>query len=464
MAFPADRLQEPTSGAPRMDTRPDILAYDGFLEQLRGVRGAAAAEREAALLHVSIDHFRATLRTYAGRTDAVLHQLAAILRSATGGEGVVGEMGWGEFGIIAGPRIRPGELAQSLVQQISRTDFGATGHGTLYLTASVGIAPVTGPLQKLDEILCTADAGARAASNAGGNRVLSLRVEDPRAQRDLYEVRTLPHLREAIRDGRLIPYCQPIVPLRPSDDVLPAAEMLIRIETRGGELLQPAQFLPIAERFRLTSAIDREIFERACVWLESRASSWVDLDYLTVNLHAQSLNDTELTDWLVQRIAQGRFPARRLCIEITESAAIQHLDQARHLLQRLHDIDCRLALDDFGTGHSSLAQFQALPVDIVKLDGAFMDNVVDDPTSREIVGWVCDLCRAMDRRTVAEHCSTPDILETVRRLGIDYAQGHAVCEPFPLEQLLPHLPTLATLDGDTIIEPLVPRQSPRNIR
>jgi EAL domain-containing protein (putative c-di-GMP-specific phosphodiesterase class I) len=86
------------------------------------------------------------------------------------------------------------------------------------------------------------------------------------------------------------------------------------------------------------------------------------------------------------------------------------------------------------------------------------------PTAREIVGWVCDLCRALDRRTVAEHCSTPDILEAVRRLGIDYAQGHAVREPFPLERLLPHLPTLVTLDGDTIVEPLASRQSPRNIR
>ena len=447
-----------------MDTRPHILAYDEFLAQLLRLRESAAATREAALLHVSVDHFRATLRTYPGRTDAVLAQLTSILGAAIQGEGIVGELGWGEFGIVAGPDIRPAELAQAIVQRIAQTNFGMTGHGTLYLTASIGIAPIVGPTQKLDEILCTADAGARAASNAGGNRVLSLRVEDPLAQRDLHEVRTLPRLREAIRDGRFIPYCQPIVPLRPSDKVLPAAELLIRIATRSGELLQPAQFLPIAERFRLTSAIDREILERACVWLESRASSWVDLDYLTVNLHAQSLDDTELTEWLVQRIAQGKFPARRLCIEITESAAIQNLEQARHLLQRLHEIDCRLALDDFGTGHSSLAQFQALPVDIVKLDGSFMNNVVDDPTSREIVGWVCDLCRAMDRRTVAEHCSTPDILETVRRLGIDYAQGHAVCEPFPLERLLPHLPTLATLDGDTIIEPLVPRQSPRNMR
>jgi EAL domain-containing protein (putative c-di-GMP-specific phosphodiesterase class I) len=350
------------------------------------------------------------------------------------------------------------------VHRIAGTDFGGAGAGSLYLTASIGIAPVTGPAQALDEILCTADAGARAASNAGGNRVLALRVEDPLAQRDLHEVRTLPRLREAIRDGRLVLHCQPIVPLRLADNVLPAAEMLVRIATASGELLQPAQFLPIAERFRLTSAIDREIIERACHWLESRATSWVDLDYLTVNLHAQSLDDSDLTDWLLRRIANARFPAHRLCIEITESAAIQNLDSARHLLQRLHEIDCRLALDDFGTGHSSLAQFQALPVDIVKLDGAFMNNVVDDPTSREIVGWVCDLCRAMDRRTVAEHCSTPDILETVRQLGIDYAQGHAVCEPFPLDRLLPPLPTLAAVDGETVPTPILGRQSPRNMR
>lgn len=447
-----------------MNTRPDILGYDDFLEQMLGVRAMASASHEAALLHVSIDHFRATLRTYPGRTDAVLAQLSQLLTAATQGRCVVGEMGWGEFGIVASAGIQPREVAQSLVQQIAGTNFGNAGNGTLYLTASVGVAPITGPQQPLDEILCTADAGARAASNAGGNRVLALRVESPIAQRDLHEIRTLPSLREAIRDGRLIPFCQPIVPLRPSDNVLPAAEMLIRIATKTGELLQPAQFLPIAERFRLTSSIDREIVERACVWLESRASSWIDLDYLTVNLHAQSLDDTDLTDWLVQRIAQGAFPARRLCIEITESAAIQNLDQARLLLERLHAIGCRLALDDFGTGHSSLAQFQALPVDIVKLDGAFMKDVVHDPTAREIVGWVCDLCRAMDRRTVAEHCSTPDILETVRRLGIDYAQGHAVCEPFPLERLLPPLPTLADVDGDTIIVPLRPRQSPRNMR
>ena len=465
MAIPTDRApprrREPLP-APGVDR---VLDYDAFVDQLREARAAAAPGRAFALLHVSVDYFRATLRTYSGRSDGVLDGLAVLLLEATDGRAIIGRLGWGEFGILLGPHLPALEIAQDVARRIAGTNFGASGRGSLYLTASVGVAPISGPGQALDEILCTADAAARAACNAGGNRALSLQADDPRARRDLHEVRTLPRLREAIRDGRLVLYCQPIVPLRPDDSVLPAAEMLIRIATQDGEILQPAQFLPIAERFRLTSVIDREIIERACQWLESRATSWVDLDYLTVNLHAQSLDDDDLTDWLVQRIAQARFPARRLCIEITESAAIQNLDSARQLLERLHAIDCRLALDDFGTGYSSLAQFQALPVDVVKLDGAFMNNVVDDPASREIVGWVCDLCRAMDRRTVAEHCSTTDILETVRRLGIDYAQGHAVCEPFPLDQLLPPLPTLATVDGDPVVPP-APRggHSPRNMR
>jgi diguanylate cyclase (GGDEF)-like protein len=205
---PTDRAaaEEATMSALPTTSSNGIAAYDGFVDALRALRAAATPVHEAALLHVSVDHFRATLRTYAGRTDAVLAQLSALLLESTQGRSFVGELGWGEFGILAGPGMRAFDVAQSLVHRIAGTDFGGAGAGSLYLTASIGIAPVTGPAQTLDEILCTADAGARAASNAGGNRVLALRVEDPLAQRDLHEVRTLPRLREAIRDGRLVLY------------------------------------------------------------------------------------------------------------------------------------------------------------------------------------------------------------------------------------------------------------------
>lgn len=426
----------------------DLADRDDLLDSVRVARAGATARAEGALLHVNIDHFRATLRSYTGRTDAVLERMVRVLQDVGGQFGRVsgiGRLGLDEFGIVLPPGTRrsPAEIARAIVHRIAGTNFGTPGDGALYLTVSVGVAPITGPDQPLDEILCTADSAARVARKAGGGRAHALRPHDALALGDVHAVRMLPRLREAIRDGRLVLHCQPIVPLRATDKRLPAAEVLVRMATGNGDLLPPAQFLPVAARFRLTSLVDREVIDRTCHWLESRSSAWVDLEFLTVNLHAQSLDDTELTDWLVHRVANARFAPHRLCIEITESAAIQNLDRARLLLQQLHDIGCRLALDDFGAGYSSLAQFQALPVDIVKLDGAFMTDVVDDPGARELVAWVCDLCRAADRRTVAEHCSSPEILETVRRLGIDYAQGHAVCEPFPLDRLLPTLPASA---------------------
>src|SRR5512139_2516984 len=100
MAPAMDRAQEQQHGALRMNTRPDIAGYDDFLERLLQIRAGASAQQEAALLHVSIDHFRATLRTYPGRTDAVLAQLSALLATATQGRCMLGELGWGEFGIV----------------------------------------------------------------------------------------------------------------------------------------------------------------------------------------------------------------------------------------------------------------------------------------------------------------------------------------------------------------------------
>jgi diguanylate cyclase (GGDEF)-like protein len=419
-----------------------IAHRDDLLDSIRAASAVATARAEGALLHLNVDHFRATLRSYPGRSDGVLERLAAAVHEVARTFGCTGRLGLDEFGVVLPPGTRrsPLEIARAIVEHIAGTDFGTPGEEPLYVTVSVGVAPITSPDQPLDEVLCTAAAAARLARRSGGHRAHALRPDDALALGDVHAVRMLPRVREAIRDGRLLLHCQPIVPLRPAAGRPPAAEVLVRMLATTGELLPPSEFLPVAERFRLTSLIDREVIDRSCHWLESRANSWVDLDFLTVNLHAHSLDDSELTDWLVQRVAGARFPADRLCIEITESGAFQNLDRARHLLQQLRDIGCHLALDDFGAGYSSLAQFQALPVDIVKLDGGFMTHVVEDPAARELVAWVCDLCRAADRLTVAEHCSTPAIIETVRHLGIDYAQGHAVCEPFPLDRLLPVSP------------------------
>ncbi len=432
----------PPDAPPSSAAVAPIEERDAFLERVLRVRDALPDGEEAALLYVNLDHFRATITHSGARSGQVLERVRELLQRRAAGTGDLGSLGLEEFGLLLPAPLKeaPLAVARELVAAIGAAQFSDDEPEPVRFTASIGVAPITCREQPLDEILCTADAAARAARSVGGNRAIAMRPHETLALADLKAVRTLPRLREALDEGRLVLYCQPIVPLRAGDGRLPAAEILSRLSTREGELLAPSEFLPIAERFRLTAMLDREVVERACGWIESRSQTWVDLDYLTVNLHPLSLADAEFTEWLVDRIAQVRFPAHRLGIEITESTAVKNVPQARRLFTQLRDTGCRIALDDFGSGYSSLTRFQDLPVDIIKLDGAFMRNIVDDHAARALVAWVCDLCRAADRTTVAEYCSTPDVLEVVRSLGLDYAQGHAVCEPFPLERLLPAMP------------------------
>jgi diguanylate cyclase (GGDEF)-like protein len=410
-----------------------LMDRDGFNDRLAViVRDAPTA---GGLLFVDLDHFNVSLNAYGGRTNSVLARVALLLADAAADHGDVARLGGADYGIL----LEQGDatlFGRDLARRIADTNFG-TAAAPLYLTASIGVVPFDGGhAANVAEMVCTADAAVYAARNSGGNRAVALRLDDELAVRSRQAIATLPLLRDALRNGRIQLYCQPIVPLRSNDMSQQAAEILARLLTPDGEIMLPNDFLPVADRFRLTSMFDRAVIEQSCAWLESHARSWVDLGYVTVNLHAQSLADEDLKDWLVRRISNGQFDSRRICIEVTESAAIQNLTHAAQFLNRLRETGCRVALDDFGAGYSSLAHFQSLPVDIVKLDGGFMGNIVEDAAAREMVAWICDLCRAADRRTVAEHCSSPDILEAVRALGIDYAQGHAVCEPFPLEHLL----------------------------
>jgi EAL domain-containing protein (putative c-di-GMP-specific phosphodiesterase class I) len=237
-------------------------------------------------------------------------------------------------------------------------------------------------------------------------------------------------------------YCQPIVPLRTMDRSLQSADVVLFAMARGDVRL-PDDLPPVADR--IAPQVDQRLIEGVCRWLASRSRSWVDLDYVTVKLNARSLADRELTEWVLARLDLGHFDQRRLCVAVTEEAAMQQMDLACEFLSQVRATGCHVALDDFGAGGAPLARFEALPIDVVRLDGSFVARIVEDAAARELVGWIGDLCHAFGRRTVAKHCDTPDILAVARRLGLDDAQGLAVCEPFPLDQLLPAVAPTLTL-------------------
>lgn len=303
----------------------------------------------------------------------------------------------------------------------------------LYISASIGIVELTEDAANGADALCAADTAAAEAQAAGGNGVRAYRWNDSVVIRTTREFNELPRLQRALEADRFELYFQPIQGLNRAS--LPAGELLIRMIGEDGVLRPPAAFLPVAERYALMPAIDRFTFRSALAWLAANSAVAQSLGYLSINISGQTLRDADVRGWLESQLHAHAAFASRLCFEITETAMIGNLMPVRGFLERMAALGCRFALDDFGTGFSSLGYLQSLPVDFVKIDGAFVRGCDQDPRARTMLTAINDLCHTLGKQTVAEFVEKPEILRIVSEIGIDYAQGYAISTPFRLAEL-----------------------------
>jgi EAL domain-containing protein (putative c-di-GMP-specific phosphodiesterase class I) len=245
----------------------------------------------------------------------------------------------------------------------------------------------------------------------------------------------LVRLHRAIEGERLVPFFQPIEAVG-SSSARKAGEVLVRMPDEHGELQKPASFLPAAEHFGLMPAIDRAVLRAVLRWLSTNPAASGEVDYLSINLSGQTLCDADCRDWIERAVASRPEHARQLCFEVTETALIHNLQPVRNFIQRMRRAGSRFALDDFGTGFCSLRYLHCLPVDFVKIDGAFVRDCDADPGVRTMLSAVNELCQRLGKRTIAEYVDRPELLPVLRQIGIDHAQGFAISEPFALAELL----------------------------
>src|SRR3954451_8279746 len=203
----------------------------------------------------------------------------------------------------------------------------------------------------------------------------------------------------------------------------------------GEKLVPPATFLPIAERFDLIQAIDRWVVGRAVALLRREHAAGRPVT-LSVNLSGRTMGDADFAGWLEALLLDTPVPAGRLIIEITETAAIVNLDRARALATTLRRLGCRLALDDFGAGFASFSSLKHLDFDILKIDGEFVRGVRENPTDRLVIEPVVAIARGLGTPSLAEFVTDEDVLEAVRELGVDFAQGFHLGRPVPVEDAL----------------------------
>jgi EAL domain-containing protein (putative c-di-GMP-specific phosphodiesterase class I) len=168
----------------------------------------------------------------------------------------------------------------------------------------------------------------------------------------------------------------------------------------------------------------------------------------TINFSGQSLDDDSFADFLIKAIGESGLDPDLFCFELTENATVAHLPRAQELMRRLRRLGCGVALDDFGTGLSSLSCLRQLPITMLKIDGSFIRDVINDKRAASMVRAIAELARSMSIITVAEYIETEAISDHVAELGVDYGQGFAIGRPIALAELLDELPLPSEAQGE----------------
>jgi diguanylate cyclase (GGDEF)-like protein/PAS domain S-box-containing protein len=434
----ARRLAQQLSYQASHDALTDLFNRVEFERQLQAALVSTRNERRRHVLcYLDLDQFKIVNDTcghVAG--DELLRQIAALLRTKVRDTDVLARLGGDEFGILlkyCDPQHAPA-VAESLCRAVKDFRF-LWGEHSFETGASIGLVTIDEDSQSVSEVLSAADVACYAAKDKGRNQIHMYQPDDSELQQRRGEMQWVSRIRRAIEEDRFRLYYQSIVPLNPDGVRETHRELLIRLLDEEGRLVPPMAFIPAAERYKLMPDIDRWVLRNSLKLLGARCSS--DCDWIcTINLSGQSLCDDTFLGFVTRQVDLSGVEPDRLCFEITETAAVANLAKASRFIHVLKEMGCRFALDDFGSGLSSFAYLKNLKVDYLKIDGGFVKDMLTDPIDRALVEAINQIGHVIGIQTIAEFVENADILEALRTLGVDYAQGYGVAKPAPLEDIV----------------------------
>lgn len=378
-----------------------------------------------ALLVIDLDHFKGVNDSLGHRSgDDLLVSVSGLLRSSVGPEAVVARLGGDEFAILVPDVDGPAALSLGaiLIDAISGQRV-VIQDVSIAVTASIGIALYPEHATTSAELQVRADNAMYRAKELR-NRVW-LYAPQPNDSGMSLQRPWEQQLRDALQNGTFELEFQPICD---GAGTITQHEALIRLRGEDGQLIPPSAFLGTAERSGLIHAIDRWVVAKVISIIAAENAAGRELR-IEVNLSAMAFGDPHLLPEIERLLAESGIAPSQLVFEITETAAIADLEEARAFIQELKDLGCLFALDDFGTGFSSLSLLKQLPVDYLKIDGSFIRNLATDPTDRELVRAIAQMARALGKETIAEFVSDAESVVLLRELGVDYVQGHYVGRP-----------------------------------
>jgi len=389
---------------------------------------ATRGDEHVAVLFVDLDDFK-TVNDSLGHTagDALLVAVADRLRGCLRASDSAARLGGDEFAVLledVGPDREAEDVADRLIASLQQPF--TISRQEVFASASIGIA-FGSPATNCDHLLRNADLAMYTAKRLGKNRSQTYLAEMHSAAVDRLEIETA--LRRGLDRGELTLAFQPMIEL--ASGRIMGVEALVRWRHPERGILQPSEFVTLAEEAGLIGELGRQVLATAC----GQIRRW-QIDHpahaeltLSVNVSTRQLQDDEFVDYVSAELARSGLPPSSLVLEITESAMMQDTEASIRRLDALKATGVKLAIDDFGTGYSSLSYLQRFPVDILKIDRAFVAAIGTATEEVPLVPAIVSLARALHLQAVAEGVETAVQVDALVALGCDYAQGFFFSEP-----------------------------------
>ena len=427
------------------------LKYQSMHDQLTGlvnrkefdrlvneaVTEAKLQENEHAICCINLDQFK-VINNACGLDagDQLLKHIADILLNSAPKGSAVARLGNDEYGVLI-KNSNESDAYHSLDNQIHLIEnFRFSWEGkTFMVTASAGLAIINRKTISASAVIKAMNEACLGAKESGKNRIQVFHEYDNQLTERHDVMEWIGRLNRALDEDKLHLRGQKISSV--ADPTKNSHyEVLLSVEDDDGVMLPPADFIQAAEKYNRMQAVDRWVIKNVFEWLHEHEGGLQDFPGLAINLSGHSMNDSHMLEYIFDLFVKLKVPRDKVLFEVTETIAIANMEDAADFIREMRGIGCRFALDDFGAGLSSYAYLKYLPVDYVKIDGAFIRNIVTDKSDYAMVKSINEMVKFLGMKTIAEYVENDAILQCLKEIGVDYAQGYGVGKPVPLHQIL----------------------------
>lgn len=416
------------------------------LDNIRAFEAAVsrslAKARSHAETHVlcvcAVEELQAINHTYGPATgDALLRSVARLLREEVGEDATIGRLRGDKFAMLFQDCTIDGarNIAERVLHRLTDHTLELGGE-MLTVSISIGLSPVGPEQTSVLALIHGAEHACKLARTEGSNHIRTYHPGDEQLDDVRANMRWAMKLKQALREDDLVLFAQPIVSCRAEAARPRRFEVLVRMLDEG-RVVSPGMFLPAIEKHGLATELDRWVLDNTLDYLAGLpADVSANAERISINLSGHSLGSRKFRDYAVERVRAAGVAPSMICFEITETAAVVHLDYAMDFIHALKELGVSFALDDFGSGVSSFGYLRSLPVDCLKVDGQFVRHIDSSALDRGIVTAINQIAHVMGMETVAEFVESEQIVVELGHIGVDYLQGYYIGRPCPLDEYL----------------------------